>query len=154
MNDPKKSRRLVATDPRLTDAERAAIKAVEEFRTAEKTIEIFSNDNAALMEEYRQLLEERNQKMEAADVAIRGVDASYGPWDRFTADIRYNPTVLYQHIGQKKFLEIGGIIGTEPTYSIEGERIELAIAKGEIPAAVVPAVKKIIPKFRAPKAKV
>lgn len=153
MTDPKKSRRLVATDPNLTEAERAAILAVEEFRMAEKAIELFTDTYPQLMKEYRELLEERNQKLSAADTAIRGLDVSYGPWDRFTADVRYDADALYENIGRTKFLEIGGQIGMEETHKIDGARIELAISKGQIPATLVPVVKKIIPKYRTPKAK-
>jgi ribosomal protein L14E/L6E/L27E len=152
MTDAKKpGRKLVPSDPNLTDAEKAAIKAVKAYETADKTIDIFRIEHEETLATYTQLLEEREQKRQVADAAIRAVDATFGPWQRFSEQKKYYPDVLYERLGEKRFLEIGGRVGQVPSYEINAEQIELAIAAKKIPEAIVPDIRKITPKFRAPK---
>jgi hypothetical protein len=144
---------LLPTDPSLTPAEAAAVQAVQEFNTAEKVVALFEQENERVMAEYRALLDEREQKRQEADKLVRGLDVSCGPWKRYTETIRYDESALFQIVGKAKFLEIGGVIGTTSTYSIESSRIELAISTGTIPPATVNEFKKVTPMYRAPKPK-
>lgn len=144
-------KKLLASDPNLTADERAVIQAVKEFETTEKSIALFKQDNGQLMEEYGALLEEREQKRQAADKLVRALDVSYGPWDRYQERTSYNVDALVQLIGKKKFMEIGGTESTAIEYSIDGQKIELAIASKVIPAEIVPDVKTVSPSYHAPK---
>jgi hypothetical protein len=146
-------KKLLSSDPTLTDQERQALEAVRQFEISEKTIQIFKDDNQQLMAEYDALIEERNQKLEVADQLVRGLDVSCGPWDRYTASVRYNADALFQHLGRTQFLNVGGSINTQTVYDLDKERVEIAIQTGAIPANVVPAFKTESPSYHAPKKK-
>jgi len=149
----KRGRKLIPTDPDLDDAERQAIKAVKHFETAEKTLDMFVLENPSVFKTYNELIEERNQKLQVADAAMRATEASYGPWNCYSEQKRYNAEVLYGHLGQAKFLEIGGSVGTTTTYEIDPQKIEVAIAANIIKGPIIDEVKKVSPVYRAPKAK-
>lgn len=147
------SRRLNPNDERLTEQERVAVTVADEFRDVEKVLEVFIAENQAVMGTYFELLEERNQKRQAADLAIRQLDVSYGAWDRYTERTNYDVSELYQRIGEKQFLALGGSIGMERVYTMEKERIELAIATKQIPPQVAELITKVVPSYHAPKPK-
>jgi hypothetical protein len=120
-------------DPNVTQEEWAVIQAVREFEVAEQTLAMYEEEHKAIFSEYRELIEERNQKREAADKMVRGKDVSCGPWKRFTETIKWDPDELYQRLGRNNFLAIGGTIGTELVYSIDKDKAELAYKAGNIP---------------------
>jgi hypothetical protein len=154
MTEKKKNgRKLIPTDPDLDDAEKAAIKAVKQFETAEKTLDMFVLENPEIFKTYEQLIEERNQKLQVADAAVRATGGSFGPWQCYTEQKKYKPDVLYQHLGEKKFLEIGGVINQETVYTIDPQKIEVAIAAHIIREAAIDDIKKVTPVYRAPKPK-
>lgn len=152
---PSSGKKLLASDPHLTDQERQVLEAVWQFEIAEKTIQIFEEDpkHKAIMSQYKELLEERDQKLQAADQLVRGLDVSCGPWDRYSESTKYLPTVMYQHLGKAKFLEFGGKISTETIYSVDKGRVEIAIAKGDIDADTAKAIKTVTPSYHTPKLK-
>ena len=149
----KRGRKLIPTDPDLDEAEKQAIKAVKQFETSEKTLDMFVLEHPDVFKTYNALIEERNQKLQVADAAMRATEASFGPWNCYSEQKRYNPEVLYGHLGQAKFLEIGGSIGTVTTYEIDPQKIEVAIAAHIIKGPIIDEVKKVSPVYRAPKAK-
>ncbi len=153
--NPLSGKRLIAADPTLTEPERAVVRTVQDFEVAEKTITLFEEEHADVFGVYKQLIEERNQKLQAAETAVRGLDVSCGPFDRYTESILYDAAILFQHLGSRaKFLEVGGSINTETVYSIDRERVEVAIKTGAIPANVVPAFKKVSSSYHTPKLKI
>lgn len=154
MTDKKKrGRKLIPTDPDLDEAEKQAIKAVKHFETAEKTLDMFILENPDVFKTYNALIEERNQKLQVADAAMRATEASYGPWNCYSEQKRYNAEVLYGHLGNAKFLEIGGSVGTTTVYEIDPQKIEVAIAANIIKGPIIDEIKKVSPVYRAPKAK-
>lgn len=147
----KPGRKLVPSDPNLTDAERKAIEAIKEYEVAERVLDMFKIENSAIMKTYGELLEELEQKRQVADARIRATDASYGKWERFSEQKKYFPDKVYEIVGKDKFLEMGGSISSQPVYSIDPKKIDLAIADGTIPEAGAEHVKKVTSKYRSPK---
>ena len=144
---------LTYGDPNVTQEEYVVIQAVREFEVAEQTLSIFEEEHKAIFTDYRELIEERNQKREAADKLVRGRDVSCGPWKRYTETIKWDPDELYQRMGRDNFLAIGGTIGTELIYTIDKDKAELAYKAGNIPKTVAETARKATPSFHAPKAK-
>ena len=144
-------KKLIYGDPNVTQAEWAVIQAVREFEVAEHALKLHEEQHKAVFDEYRELIEERNNLREAADKMVRGLDVSCGDWDRYQASVKWDPNALYQAIGRDAFLAIGGGIGTELVYSIDKERAELAMKTGHIPPAAVEVARKVTPSYHAPK---
>lgn len=152
MTDAKKGgRKLVPNDPELDDAEKTAIKAVRAYEAATKTLDLFRIENGEMFKIYDELVEEQEQKRQVADAAMRATDASFGPWNRFSERKTYDTTMLYESIGEAKFLEIGGRLNKVTTYEIDPKQIEVAAAARKIPARVMEEVRKVVPSYRAPK---
>lgn len=147
----KPGRKLVAGDPELDQAEQDAIVAVKDFETAEKVLDMFKIENSSVFKTYSELLDEREQKRQVADAAVRQCNASFGPWERYSERKTYNPEVLYERVGKETFLELGGKIDKITTYSIEPAKVEVGIATKKIPEAIVADIRKVIPNYRSPK---
>lgn len=153
--EKKPGRKLIPGSPSLDDKEKAAVKAVKEFEQSEKVIELYTTDpeNREIIENYHKLLDERDQKLQVAEAAVRATDATCGPFIRTHATTKWLPAALYDRLGQQKFLAIGGKIGTETVYSITKEQAELALASKVIKEEMLPDVRKISPTYRVPKPK-
>lgn len=147
----KPGRKLVPGDPSLTTKEKEAIVAVKEFEVTERVLDLFKIENGQTFKIYGELLDEREQKRQVAEAAIKSVDASFGPWERFSEQKTYYPMAVYQHLGEKGFLELGGKLETETVYILDKEKIELAIAANKIPEEIIPEIRKVTPKYRSPK---
>lgn len=137
----------------LTDQQRAVVEAVHEFEVAERTIAMYEEENASVFATYKELIEERNQKRQAADKLVRALDVSCGPWDRYSERVKWDPDALYQGLGKDGFLAIGGSISTETVYKIDKDRVEQAYKAGSIPANVVTAARAVSPSYHAPEVK-
>jgi hypothetical protein len=141
---------LDAADPKLKPIEQDVIKAHQEFKDAEKVLNLFLATNEPVMREYFALIEEHNTKLQNADKIIRAADIGYGEWKR-SERIKYDPEGLYALIGRAKFLEIGGVESTVKVHDIDSEKIELALAKKLI--AESEDFKKTTSAYHAPKPK-
>lgn len=145
-----KSNRIIPNDPNLSDLEKAAVRAARDFDDAEKVIDMFKIENSAVLKIYQELLDDREQKRQVADAAIRATGKSISQWDAFSENKRYYPEKLYEAVGREAFLKMGGKISTVQQYEIEGQAIDLAISKKEIPEALAAEVKKVTLKYRSP----
>lgn len=146
-----KSRKLVPGDPNLTPQEKEALEAAKEYERSLKILDMFKIENSKVFKDYTELLEELEQKRQVADKLLRGLDVSYGPWERFSEQKVPNAQALYNLVGEQKFLELGGTISQQPIYDIDKEKLEVAIAAKKIPAEAANEVLKVTPKYRAPK---
>lgn len=146
-----KGKKLIPNDPTLTNAEKDAIAAVHRYENTLKVIDQFKIENAEVLKTYQELLDELEQTRQVADSAMRGVDASYGHWDRYMEKKTYNAAALYEALGPTEFLKLGGVIKKEPVYEIDPKTAEIAIAAEKIPKEIVEKFRKITPSYRAPK---
>lgn len=126
------------------------VKEVADFLDSLGNLEAFRAKNASIFAEYERLVGEYNQKLEDADRTCRQREVSCGPFDLYNYSTRYDPKALFDMIGHDRFLEVGGITGTETTYTVDKKKVEIAIQQGKIPEDVVEGFKKISPSYHAP----
>lgn len=153
--NPSKGKTLHPTDPNLTQQERSVLSAVQRFEEAEKTILLFEQDPqyAPVMTAYKQLIEERNQQLQVAEHLVRALEVSCGPFQRTHVTVKHDPEALHTALGRDQFLAVGGSVNTQTVYTVDKERVEIAIKTGAIPAAVVPTFRKETPAYSVPKPK-
>lgn len=147
----KPGRKLMAASDDLDDSEREAIKAIKAYEAQERKLAAFEGEHGDIFEAYDLLLSELERKRQIADTTIRALDASFGPWERFSERRSYDTQTLYQLVGEERFLELGGTVTKMPVIEIERATLELAIKKKEIPKSVVTEILTITPSYRAPK---
>lgn len=149
----KPGRKLMPATDDLDESELEAVKAVKSYEKCERGVAAFEAEHREVFESYDGMLEELERKRQVADATIRATDASFGPWERFSEQRNYDTDALYSLVGHEKFLALGGTVTEMPVIELERDKLELAIKKREIPKSVVAAILKIIPKYRAPKAR-
>lgn len=149
--DKKPGRKLIPANPDLDESELAAIKAIKSYETLEKKIMLFESENSVVFKTYDEMLEELERKRQVADAAIRPTEASFGPWQRLSEQRTYDTAALYSLVGEERFRELGGTVNQMPIFDLDKDALKVAIAAKKISPAIVDAILKIIPKYRAPK---
>lgn len=144
-------KRIVPNDPNLSTEEKAAAEAVREYEIAVKVLDMFKIDHSKIFTEYNSLEEDVEQKRQVADKLVRSTGKSCGPWEAFTEQKTYNAQELYNLMGEEKFLALGGVLREETIYDVDKSKIDIAISQKLIPKEVAEVIRKITPKYRAPK---
>jgi hypothetical protein len=147
----KAGRKLIPASPDLDDSELEAIKVVKSYESHQTKVALFEGEHSEVFQTYDGLLGELERKRQVADATIRAIDASFGSWERYSEQRKYDTTALYDLIGKPKFLALGGTVTEMPVIEIAKDKLELAIQKKDIPKSVVSAILKITPMYRAPK---
>lgn len=127
------------------------VPEVKAYQDAVDLLQEFKRQHANVFQTYFKLLEDRNQKMQLADKAVRAQGISCGDWERYQDQTKYNPQALYEALGRDGFLNVGGALQTVTTFSVDKSKLEAAAARGEVPPGVMEQVKTISPRYHAPK---
>jgi hypothetical protein len=83
----------------------------------------------------RTLIDRVNASAQQAEKVVRARGVFCGPWQKHNTKKVLNTELLIDRIGVERFVALGGVQETKPTYKIDRERVELAIAKKELTAA-------------------
>lgn len=135
------------------NAERLAPSQVPEvldFMEAQDRLDEFKKKHADILVELDAIAEDYNQKLEAADKAVRARAATCGPFENYQTVTSYDAKALFELLGKEKFIQVGGKLGTETTYNVDKARIEASISKNLIPADVIERFKKESPRYHKP----
>ena len=129
----------------------ADIPEVEAFVDAEDMLREFEQTHANIIATRSTLVENRNQKREAADKAVRAKEVSCGPWDIYQTQTKFNAEALYNAMGKDGFMKVGGRLQTKTAYDVDKAKVAAAIARGEIPTDVAEVVVTVSPRYHSPK---
>jgi hypothetical protein len=127
------------------------IPEVEAFSDVQMRLQAFRSANKAFFEYLDALSEEYNQKLEAADKAVRSRRASCGDFHLYQLQKKFDPELIFQSMGQIKFLEVGGVINTRTFYELDKTRFASALAGNLIPKELVAVAVTDEPKYHTPK---
>jgi len=130
------------------------IPEVQAFEDARAMLYAFREANPQFFQHYDALVEDYNQKREAADKAVRAADVSCGSWDQYQRYTAYDWEKLYEALGRERFIEAGGKIGSKKMFKGDVKRLEMAIAQGIVPKDVAEACTEIETKYHVPPAAV
>jgi hypothetical protein len=124
-----------------------AVPEVVAFLNAKDKLEAFKEQYAEMFEQLELIGQEYNAALEAADKAVRAQGISCGPFEVYQTATTYDPTALFDTVGEQRFVELGGKINTVKTYELDDARIEAVVAAGKLPPAVVSAFRKVTPRY-------
>lgn len=124
-----------ARSPRITK-QPDEIPAVAELLKAEAELQEFIDNNKALYEQLRELIEMRNTKLEAAEKIVRAEGVTCGPFIKKSETTDINVEKLFDELGEDAFKTVGGYTETVTEYKIDRERFLSYLASGQIPDEV------------------
>lgn len=127
------------------------IPEVQEYVEAKNMLDAFIQHNMSFYDRYRELAENVNRAREGADKIVKARVVSCGPWEIYQEQTTYDAAALYEALGREEFLRVGGKVQMQAVYDVDKSKVEAAIARGDIEPEVVPSVKKVSPRYKAPK---
>jgi|HigsolmetaAR202D_1030399.scaffolds.fasta_scaffold01372_4 hypothetical protein len=126
------------------------IPEVMHFLAVKKQIDDLKEGYPEVFERLRQLQQDYNQALEAAEKAVRGRQVSCGPFHLYQWQTSLDAEKLYEELGRDEFLKVGGKIQTVTTYDLDKNKFEAHVTAGTIPKEVVDVVKKVSPRYKKP----
>jgi hypothetical protein len=127
------------------------IPEVAEFENAKIMLERFREVHAPIFEQYTEIVDIYNSRLEAADKAVRSREVSCGSWELYQKQTTYDADALYDALGMEHFMEVGGTLNTVTKRDIDKTKFRAAIARNAVPPEVVEAISSISPRYHAPK---
>lgn len=128
------------------------IPEVMDFMSAEEVLEAHTEQFADVFRAYYQLVEERNQKLDAADKAIRARGVSCGPWKIKHTTVKIDWKSGHDILGRDRFLaDVGGEVSTISTYKGNKEHAKVAVKLGKVTADEALGFISYTPVYSAPK---
>ena len=128
-----------------------SISEVAALEQTKERLKKFMADNAQLFEWLNQLIEEYNDRLQAADKAVRARQVSCGDFELGSFQTKYDWDYMYERYGRDEFLERGGKLETVQVKSGDKKRVDLQIDSGKIAVEDAEHIRKKTPKFSGPK---
>lgn len=127
------------------------IPAVQELTDLKMEIDALKTEHADVFMQYSDLVDRYNAKLEEAEKEVRAKGVSCGAFDNYSVSVKYNPTKMFDELGEEMFLRTGGVMGTVTEYKVDPRRVEAAIASGEIPDECVDNIREVRRNYHQPK---
>jgi len=141
---------MAKKDTRLNDTPTESVPEVAAYQEVRARYAAFRDANPEFFQYLDALQEEMNQKLQAADKAVRSREISCGDFELYQYQTKYVAEELLQAMGRDRFLQVGGTMTTQTVYGVEKARVEAAIKCGDIPANVAERVRIKSPRFHSP----
>lgn len=141
---------MAKNETRFNDVPLDEVPEVAPFMEVRERLRAFREANKDFFEYLDALAEEYNSKLEVAEKAVRARRVSCGDFHLYQMGKKFDAELLYQSLGQVKFLEVGGIMSTRTIYELDKTRFQSALAANQIPPALKEVAVKDDPKFHMP----
>ena len=128
------------------------IREVQDFLAARERLERVKEAYPEAVECLQVVAEEYNSTLVAADKAVRATGCSCGPFEVMSVAEKYDPQLLFDHLGEKDFLANGGSSKTIVVLDVDKNLVKAAIANGRIPEKVAARARKVSTRYKAPSA--
>ena len=129
----------------------ASIPEVASLEQVKERMKAFVESNEQLFQWWSELVEEYNDKLQAADKAVRARGVSCGDFAVGSYQTKYDFDYMYERYGREEFLERGGKLETVQTKSGDKKRIDLQIDSGKMAKEDAEHIRKKTPKVSSPK---
>jgi hypothetical protein len=126
------------------------IPAVAEYNEAKEMLQAFCEANENTFKYYDTLVENLNQKLEAADKIVKSEGVSCGDWELYQYATKYNAIALYEALGREQFLKVGGKLEKITNYAVDKVKIQSAIASKAISKEIADQVVSKNPMYHSP----
>lgn len=141
---------MSAKETRINDKPISAVPEVAAFEEVKGRLKAFKEANTDFFEYLDAITEEYNSKLEVADKAVRACASSCGDFHLYQTQQKVDAEVLYQSLGQARFLEVGGTMTTRTFYAVDKIRFNSALKANQISEDVVAVAVKNEPRFHKP----
>lgn len=138
-------------EDRYNDTPVESIPEVADFEAVKQKYKAFRQANEPFFKYLDELQEQYNQKLEAANKAVRSRNASCSDFHLYNRIIKYNPEAMLTALGREDFLRLGGKETVQTVYSVDKTRAESAITASNIPKHVVDSFRSEEPRYHTPK---
>lgn len=128
-----------------------SIPEVADFALAQQQLEAFKQTYQQFFDALAPIVANYNQKLEAADKAVRAKQASCGAWELYQKVTKYDSKALHDAVGRDTFIAIGGSVKHAAGYKVDAKKLLLAVAQGKIPQATVDEIAEETCSYHAPK---
>lgn len=126
------------------------IPEVAAFEEVKQRLQAFRESNPDFFQFLEGLIEEYNDKLDAASKATKSKQVSCGDFDLYQWSTKFDAQVLYQALGHQKFLACGGKVNTVTQYEVDRTRMQSAIDAGVVPKDIADAAVSRSPRFHKP----
>lgn len=126
------------------------IPEVHEFLEVAERLKAFRSANQEFFNYLDALAEEYNSKLERAEKVVRSRRVSCGNFHLYQMSKKFDAEMLFQSLGQVKFLEVGGIVSTKTVYELDKTRFGSALAANQVPQPLVEVAVKDDPRYHMP----
>jgi len=113
------------------------IPEVAEFQQSKEMLQAFRDANPEFFQHYDALVDDYNQKREAAEKAVRAEGVKCGDFDAYQSFKKYDWKKLLTSVGRDRFLEIGGWVKNKKEAGGDSKALEIAITKGLVSQELV-----------------
>lgn len=128
----------------------AEIQEVQDLVDLKQEIESLKAEYPEVFMRLADLVDRYNSALELAANTVRSMEVSCGPFDNYSASIKYNPERMYEELGEDLFLASGGSIGTVKQYKADPNIVEAAIASGKVPTQCVDEFRSVSRNYHQP----
>jgi hypothetical protein len=128
------------------------VPEVAAYEEAAQVLEAFKQNNEQVFATYSALVDDVNQKREAADKVVRAQQISCGDWDLYQWQTKYDAKALFEALGRDGFMAVGGKMKKVTEFDLDKAKFKMAVSGGEVPEEVADAVISVSPRYHAPKA--
>jgi hypothetical protein len=115
------------------------------------SLDTFMEQHGEIFNVLHEIIEDVNTKRQAADKAVRAAGVSCGPWNIGQTQTVYNADALYEGLGRDGFLAVGGKLSTKTVVSVDKNKVNAAVTRGDIPKPLAEHVITERPRYTAPK---
>lgn len=129
----------------------SSMSEVQEFEDAKLELTEFCVKHSEIFSEYRDLVEQYNTALEAAEKAVRAKGVSCGPFDNYSSSVSYDASRMYEMLGEENFLKFGGQIVQRTAYEVDKEKVSRHILAGDIPEECFEEFQEVRRSYRSPK---
>jgi len=71
-------------------------------------------------------------------------------FDLYQQQESYDAQALYDAVGEVQFLDVGGLVATKTVYTVDKQRLQIAIAQKRVAEEVAEAILTVSPRFHKP----
>lgn len=119
------------------------IPELDAFTRAEEQLKKHLASSPEFVEKLRELIIERNRRLEAANVEVRKHQVNAGPFKILRRVTSLDADKLYEEAGADLFEQLGGYVETVQVRKIDRTKFEALMNRGDIPKEIVDATLKV-----------
>jgi hypothetical protein len=126
------------------------VTEVFELLNVERQIRALIDSNPVFYTTLATLSAQRNQLLDSAEVRVKELGVTCGPFVKLSESTKINPEKLFEELGESVFKDLGGYTETVVDYKVDRTRLLAFHKSGAIPKEVADACIKLEQRYKHP----